>query len=308
MPYDIAVNITDAQYLGEYQGSEKHPCDIEHVVARAKAKEVKMVFLGTSFQSSVESAALAEAFGEYAVVGVHPLSSKECTAEDAAAIEEIAKQRTATGHESSIRQKVQAVIERTERKHKKRVIGVGEIGLDYYRGKESKSEQKKVFQTMLEIARKHALPCVFHYRECEEDFLDIAAEYRDVRGVVHSFTGSAEEMKQLVKMGYYIGINGLSIKESESTAVIEELPLERILVETDAPYCSLKKSSRYYESAGEYVAQRRKWSAEAGIRGRNEPANLHHVLDVVAEIKKIRKEDLAEITDKNFESLFGNRG
>ncbi|KAI5188480.1 TatD DNase family protein [Nematocida sp. AWRm77] len=301
MVYDIAVNITDRQYTR----TEKRPNDIPSVIERAQREGVRMVFLGTTYQSSVESAAIAEAFGELATVGVHPLSSQTCTEEEIQSLQEIVRTQSIAGKAGSARQEIRELLgmRPSLAPQGPAIVGIGEVGLDYYRGAGFKEAQKRVFRSMLEMSRENTkLPFFFHYRDCQRDFLDVVDEY-SVRGVVHSFTSSPEEMHVLVKKGYYIGINGLSINENHALSVIEEVPLDRLLLETDAPYCAVKRSTEYFKHAGSYLAQKRSWSADAGIKGRNEPVNLLQVVDIVAHIKNVSKEELVSITNKNFHTL-----
>ena len=310
MPYDIAVNIADAQYVGKRRGIETHPCDIADVINRAQKYNVHMVFLGTAYKDTVESIALAEHYGEYATAGIHPVSARWCTDDEIKKVQSIVENRTIAGHKHVIRRRIAQITETkthtadTSKNKTDRIVAVGEIGLDYYRDSENKTKQKRVFRSMLETAQKISMPCILHYRACADDFLDIAADYK-VAGVIHSYTDSMEEAKELLNKGYYIGINGLSIRQSIHTGVVQEIPLDRLLVETDAPYCAVKHTDAYYDMTKEYIGTGRKWSKDTGVRGRNEPANVHQVLDIVAKIRGISKEELVQITDVNARKLLG---
>ncbi|OAG29960.1 TatD DNase family protein [Nematocida displodere] len=310
MPYDIAVNITDAQYSGEYYQKKKHPLDIPSVMTRAKAAGVHMLFLGLSLQSSIESIYLSNVFKEHASIGVHPGSTLQCTDGDVEQIADILQKKSISKYRSLIREEIRELSEgatledREAGLYAAAPIAIGEVGLDYFREYSTKSQQKKVFRQMMDLSLGSSLPYIFHYRECERDFLEITSDY-SVSGVVHSFTGMPEEMHALIRKNYYIGINGASIRENELTSVIEELPLEKLLVETDSPYCAIKKTSQYYPYTKEYLPQTKSWTPATGVKGRNEPANLFQVLDVISEIKNIPKNELINITNKNWSSLFG---
>lgn len=303
MPYDIAVNITDCQYLGEYNKEKKHQCDIDSVIKRGKVSQVKMVFLGTSLSNSVESIALGNEYEEYSVIGIHPGSTEESTEEDIQQIKTILNTKSISAQKDRIRKDILSLVSNESLNNTKSIIGIGEIGLDYYRTYSSKERQKEVFTKLLEETVGYNLPYIFHYRECQEDFFRIISKY-NVQGVIHSYTGSAEEMKQLVSKGFYIGINGASIRENEKTRIIEEVPLDRLLLETDAPWCSIRKTSNYSSAVGAYLKVNKKWVENEGVKGRNEPVNLFEVIDVICYIRSISAVQLIEITDKNFKKLF----
>ncbi|KAI5170976.1 TatD DNase family protein [Nematocida sp. LUAm3] len=301
MPVDIAVNITDEQYLGVYMGKHKHEKDVEEVIKRAQEDSVKMVFLGTSLGTSIESMVLAESYTQYATIGIHPGSAEKASEEDIRCIEDILRENSIEKYKNLIRSEY---IPKKEIKNPiETLIAIGEVGLDYYRDYSCKSKQREVFSRMMDLSSISSLPYLFHYRECQRDFLEITDGY-SVNGVVHSFTGSVEEMKILVKKGYYIGINGASIRENTHTHVIEEIPEDRILLETDAPWCSIRKSSEYYKYTNDRLKPGKAWKKENGRKGRNEPVNLHQVIDIVAHIKNMTQDELIVQTDKNFYELF----
>ncbi|KAI5191521.1 TatD DNase family protein [Nematocida minor] len=303
MPYDIAVNITDGQYLGEYHQKSKHPCDIHSVINRAVEKNIQMVFLGTSVNSSIESVALGNEYGQYAAIGIHPGSAGGTTEEDVQKITDILEDQNIEKSRSRIRGEILKIVGDKALESIKSVIAIGEIGLDYYREYSPKEKQREVFSSILKKTAKYKIPYIFHYRDCEDDFFEIVREY-EVEGVVHSFTGTIEEMHRLVGKGYYIGINGASIRENETTGVIEKIPDDRLLIETDAPWCTIRKTSKYSELVGNYLKTSKRWKEGEGVKGRNEPVNLLEVIDVVAGIRNISKEELVEKTDSNFKKLF----
>lgn len=125
-----------------------------------------------------------------------------------------------------------------------KVVAIGEIGLDYHYGKEDKEEQKLCFEAQMQLAAKLDVPVVIHDREAHEDTFDILARYPSVTGVIHSFSGSFEMAKQVLKMGYCISVNGVLTFNNAKKIVdivtrLDELApdaRERILMETDCPY------------------------------------------------------------------------
>jgi len=120
----------------------------------------------------------------------------------------------------------------------KKVVGIGEIGLDYYWYKDNKEEQKKLFISQIKLALKYNKPIVIHCREAIQDCYDIVKKYSNLKGTMHCYSGSVEMAKEFVKLGLYISVGGVStFKNSKNIKeVINELDLEYILLETDSPY------------------------------------------------------------------------
>lgn len=305
MPYDIAVNITDDQYFGKYHRSKKHPCDIPGVIERATLCGISMIFLGVSVSSSVESVMLANKYLQYASVGIHPGSAESATRADIQAIKEILLGNGSHMHKQTAREEILCIAPPASL-CTDRIIAIGEIGLDYFRDYASKEKQKEVFQAILEETAGCSMPYILHYRDCEEDFHEIVSRHQ-IEGVVHSYTGTQREMERLLKKGYYIGVNGASIRENEKTHVIEQIPSDRLLLETDAPWCSIRNTSKYAPIVGKYLAVNKRWKEGEGVKGRNEPVNLLEVIDAVAEIRNMSKEEIVQITDANFHRLFRHR-
>lgn len=170
-------------------------------------------------------------------------------------------------------------------KHPK-CVAIGEIGLDYYWDKENAEVQKKWFREMLNLARELKLPVVIHSRDAAQDTIDIMREERaqEIGGVIHCFSYSKEIAKIFVDMGFYIGVggvvtfsNGKKLKET-----VEAVPMDRIVLETDCPYL-----------------------APVPHRGkRNNSAYLTYVVEAIAEIKGITKEEVERITYENAMHLY----
>lgn len=118
----------------------------------------------------------------------------------------------------------------------KKVIGIGEIGLDYYYNDSNTDLQKEWFRKQIELAIKHRLPIVVHTREATEDTYEILKEY-DVRGVLHCYSGSLEMAKLYMEKGFFFGIGGvLTFKNSKLKDVVKEIPIQNLILETDSPY------------------------------------------------------------------------
>ena len=165
-------------------------------------------------------------------------------------------------------------------------VAVGEIGLDYHYGAETKEEQKEAFRIQLELASGWDMPVNIHLREATEDFLSIVEDCRHLhlRGNLHAFSGSAEFFGRMQRYGeWYVGIGGvLTFKKARLASDVLRIPLERILLETDAPYL-----------------------APTPLRGtRNESANIPLIASFLANLKGIGVEEVAAVTTDNARKLF----
>ena len=170
-------------------------------------------------------------------------------------------------------------------KTNKKIVGIGEIGLDYYHNDMNKEVQKEYFEKQLELAEKYDLPVVIHSRESIQDVYDILKNHK-CRGVIHCFSGSLEMAKLFIDLGFYLGIGGvLTFKNSKLKEVVSELSLDNIVLETDSPYMTPEP-----------------------FRGkRNEPYNILYVAQKISEIKNISLDDVLRITSKNSFDLFDFR-
>jgi TatD DNase family protein len=182
----------------------------------------KITNIGASLKSSESSLELANKFDfVYASVGVHPSDAVE-DMKNGDWLDCLEQMYKSSG----------------------KVVAIGEIGLDYYYGKDEKEEQKICFEKQMQLAEKLGAPVIIHDREAHEDTLEILKKYPSVKGVLHSFSGSFEMAKQILEMGYYFSINGVVTFNNAKKIVdilcrIDELApyaRERILMETDCPY------------------------------------------------------------------------
>lgn len=165
-----------------------------------------------------------------------------------------------------------------------KLVAIGEIGLDYYWDKTYKSQQQLAFQEQLNWATQWKLPVMIHSRDATEDMINILKQNPNVQGVMHCFTGSYEVAKQYLDMGLYLGIGGvLTFKNCKLKQVLENIPLDRILLETDAPYM-----------------------APVPHRGkRNESRWMYYVAEVLATIYNVSIEEIFMHTENNSIQLFG---
>lgn len=165
-----------------------------------------------------------------------------------------------------------------------KIVGIGEIGLDYYWDDSNKEEQIKVFKDMLSMARKYNKAVVVHSRDAIQDTYDILKDYKDLKIDLHCYSGSLEMAKRFLDLGIKFGIGGvLTFKNSKTIKeVVEHLPMESVLLETDSPYLSPEP-----------------------LRGKqNIPNNIKIVAEKIAEIKGLSTEKILEITTKNAISQF----
>ena len=243
---------------------EKFADDCAAVVERALAAGVvKIITMGDSLESSARSVALTEEFDPvYAAVGIHP--------------EEVQPMTAATDD--------QLVAWTAQEK----VVAIGEIGLDYYweKDEEKRALQRAIFVRQLDLARQLRLPVCIHDREAHGDMMKILkTEGRGLRGVLHCYSGSWEMAAELLKGDWYFGIDGpLTYKNAAKLPeIVQRLPAERILVETDSPYLS-----------------------PMPFRGkRNEPAHVLYVAKKAAELRGESLEDFARATRENTRDLYG---
>lgn len=169
-------------------------------------------------------------------------------------------------------------------KNNSKIVAIGEIGLDYYWDENpSKEVQKDVFRKHMNLAKELGLPVVIHDRDAHQDTLEIIKEFPEVTGVVHCFSGSVEFARECVKLGYYIGFTGVvTFKNAKKVVeVAKDIPLERILVETDCPYMA----------------------PEPNRGKRNKSDYIEYIINKIAEIKEIDPYEANMQFNKNFLKL-----
>ncbi|PIZ63360.1 preprotein translocase [Candidatus Saccharibacteria bacterium CG_4_10_14_0_2_um_filter_52_9] len=166
-----------------------------------------------------------------------------------------------------------------------KVVAIGECGLDYHYNHSPKEQQLAALEFQLELAQESGLPVIFHVREAFDDFWPIFDSYSGLRGVLHSYTDSLQNMQQGIERGLYVGVNGIATfaKNPEQLEVYKSIPLEKLLLETDAPFLT---PHPYRGSI-------------------NEPKRLGEVAGFVAELRGESLQDLAIATTNNAVKLFG---
>jgi len=242
---------------------DDHAFDTDREELLARLPERGIAYLmnpGCSLASSRNASLLSEKYDYiYAAVGSHPDAADEI---NDAVLEEY----------------------RNLCKLNPKIKAIGEIGLDYHYEDIPREIQKKAFRLQLELARELKLPVIVHERDAHEDGMNLVREFRDVTGVFHCYSGSAEMARQLVDLGWYIGFTGVLTFKNARKAIetAESIPLERIVLETDCPYM-----------------------APVPFRGkRNDPGMLFRMAEKLAEIRGMTVEEIHRITTENGKRLY----
>ena len=214
----------------------------------------------SSYESIAKTCELINKWGFiYGAAGIHPENAQEFTDEREIEIGNVIKNNS-------------------------KIIAVGEIGLDYYWAENpSKEVQKDVFRRQMKLAQDNKLPVVIHDRDAHGDTLEILKEFPKVKGVVHCFSGSLEFAKECLKLGYYIGVTGVvTFKNAKKLLeVVKEVPIEKLLVETDCPYMA----------------------PEPNRGKRNKSDYIEYIIDRIALIKEIDPKQLNIQVNDNFNRL-----
>ena len=184
----------------------------------------------------------------------------------------------------------------------------------------SAEAQRAAFVAQLGLAREHDLPLFLHSRAAHDELVSVLREHRPLwerrRGVVHSFTGTVAEVAELVELGLDVGINGCSLKTADNLAAVAALPLERIQLETDAPYCSCTSSHASaphlasipadapWAAGGLKANKADKWKTGEMVKGRAEPNGVGRIAWVVAQVKGMPVEVVAAAAWRNSRRMF----
>lgn len=247
-------------YIDSHCHIYKGACeDIDNVIKTAVNDGVKkMINCSENIKTSTEIIKLSKKYKGilYSAVGIHPEYTDETDEKDLLKMEEIIKEN--------------------------KVTAIGEIGLDYHFTKENKVQQIELFKKQLFLAEKYNLPVIIHSRDATNDTIEILKKF-NVTGVIHSFSGSYEVAQEYIKLGFFLGINGVvTFKNSKLKDVLEKLKLDNIILETDSPFLSPHP-----------------------YRGKiNSPKNIVVIGNFLANLLNISDEDVMEITTRNVEAIF----
>ena len=236
--------------------------NIEEVIKRAKENNVKyLIISGCDKKGIIESLKISELYENiYLTLGYHPSEVDKTTDEDLKELKNIVKDNN-------------------------KVIGIGEIGLDYHYSKENKDKQKELFKKQINIAKELDLPVVIHSRDAFQDTYDILKESNH-KGIIHCFSGNKQNAKLYSDIGFYFGIGGvLTFKNSNLKETIKEIPVDKIVLETDSPYL-----------------------APTPHRGeKNEPCYVSIIAQELASILCKNIDEISDITVGNTCKIFNNR-
>ena len=232
--------------------------DIDNVIEdNKKALVDKIIVSGCSRESIDEVMVLKEKYDMvYVTIGYHPEYADIITLDDLDYLEGLLRES--------------------------KVVGIGEIGLDYHYGKGNKEKQLWLFESQLKIAEELSLPVVIHSRDATQDTIDTLKKY-NVKGIVHCFSGSLEVANIYISMGFLLGIGGVvTFKNSKLKDVVKEISLEKIVLETDSPYLT-----------------------PVPYRGKvNSSKYLEFIAKFIADVKNTSVDEIAKITSENASSLF----
>ncbi len=247
------MNLTDTHcHIHE----SSYPLERQEVISRAaKAGVARMICVGTNEKSSEEAIGFVQdRDGMYASIGVHPHDTKDGWGK----LEKLAGSP--------------------------KLVAVGEIGLDYFYTHSPREVQIKALEEQIDLALRHDLPIIFHVREAFDDFWPIFDNFRGIRGELHSFTDSKANLERGLERGLYIGVNGISTftKDEAQKAMFAAIPLEKMLLETDAPFLT-----------------------PVPFRGKvNEPAFVRQIAEFHAGIRNVSTEQIADVSTVNAQTLF----
>ncbi|MFH1180901.1 MAG: TatD family hydrolase [bacterium] len=261
--------------------------DADEVIRRSLAGGAKMINVGSQYSTSKRAVEIAESAswrdkGVYAAIGLHPVHLADGIFEAKLDKEEIAFR---ADNENFDYKRYKDLAE------SKKVVAVGEIGLDYYYYPKNKAKlsqfinrQKKAISDQMHLAEELNLPVIFHCRSAHNDLINEIGSPK-ITGAIHCFTGTWEDAKRYLAMGFYLGFNGIIFKLNLDD-IIKKTPLDRILLETDCPYLAPPPA------------------VALAKEGRNEPLFIKYVAQKIAELKGETFEKIAEITTQNAQNLF----
>ena len=232
--------------------------DLDEVINTATENNVmKVVNCSEDLKTSLDIIDLHKKYSNlYPAVGIHPQNVDKSNIGDIDKLEQIIKNEN--------------------------VVALGEIGLDYYYSRDNREKQILFFEKQLELSKKYDLPVIIHCRNATDDLLRILKK-SDVKGVIHCFSGSVETARELIKLGYYLGVGGiLTFKNSKLVDVIKSIPIEYILLETDSPFLTPEPFRKY----------------------KNEPKYIPIIAEKLAQLKEIDVNEVMKITTNNANSVF----
>lgn len=289
---DIGANLTDDMYKGVYNGSRKHEPDLDVVLERAWTSGInKIIVTGGSLEDSKKAIELSRTDSKlFTTVGCHPTRCNEFLSNP-------------DDYLQGLRDLISG--------NKDKVVAIGECGLDYERFHFCEKEvQLKFFEKQLPLSLEYNLPLFLHCRAAADDLIEIISRNRDkiIGGVVHSFDGSEQDLQKILELGLSIGINGCSLRSKENIEVASKIPRDKLMIETDCPWCEIKPTHPGYCHVNTKfeTVKKTKYSLQsnAQVKGRNEPVNIVNVLEVLAAVRGDDADELAAAIYENTNKMF----
>lgn len=256
--------------------------DADETAKRALKKNIRIINVGSQYSTSERSVFMAEKYPEgiYAAIGIHPIHLSELIFKD-----KVDEDEEVEFHPSVEEFNEERYLRLAE---SKKVVAVGEIGLDYFHNSENREKQKEVFSAQIDMAMKIDLPIIIHCREAHNDVMEILRNKKKLygeklQGVVHCFSGRLSQARIYTEeLGFCLGFNGIITFDRSYDKILREIDQKYFLVETDCPYLT-----------------------PVPFRGkRNEPAYVEYVAEKIAEIKNIGLNEVEKATTDNAAKLF----
>lgn len=232
--------------------------DAEEIIRKSAEKDIHIILNGTDPASNEEALELSAKYDNvHAALGYFHTFADEVTEDDISLLD--------------------------SQLDNDNVVAVGEIGIDYYHGKDNRERQIELFEVMLSLAEKHDLPVIVHSRKAMQDTFDILKRH-DAVGSLHSYAGSAEMAREFIKLGFYIGVGGsITHKNNKKTRkMLKNVEINHILLETDSPYLTPE------EKRGE----------------KNTPMNIKYIIRKIADELDLTEDEIIKITTENAKKLF----
>ncbi|KIW91605.1 uncharacterized protein Z519_07573 [Cladophialophora bantiana CBS 173.52] len=298
---DIAVTYTANEFQGIYRGKKQHDEDFDQVLERAEAIGCSKIMLTTmNLTGASQNLEVCRRWPGtcYMTLGIHPYHASELY-DGTSSLDDLvnmsmllADQNNGVGP----------------------LVAFGEIGLDYfYLDRAGKEIQRKALLEQLEVATTLDLPLFLHVRDSYDDFVDIIRHFISrlpKRGIVHSFAGTKEEMFGLVDLGFDISVNGVSFRTEAQLEMVRAIPLDRLQLETDAPWCEIPDTGPAVgclKDAPPLPPARKPSKFVKGdmVKGRNESCTIERVARVVAGVKGVPLTEVVDAAWRNSIKMFG---
>ena len=256
--------------------------DADETTERALKENIWMINVGSQYSTSERAVLMAEKYreGVYAAIGIHPVHLSDLVFKD-----KVDKDEEVEFHPSVEEFDEEKYLKLSE---SKKVVAIGEIGLDYFHNSKNKEKQKEIFLSQINMAVKLDLPIIIHARKSHDDVIEMLRDKKEqfgekLRGVVHCFSGKLSQAKVYTEeLGFFLGLNGIITFDRSYDKVVREIELKYILTETDCPYLT-----------------------PIPFRGkRNEPLYVKYVAEKIAQIKEIGISEVERVTIGSAKSLF----